>query len=1246
MRSVKNSVKYLFQSLEISRQKIPMIGSFPAQSSNDWKILFLLVAGLCAGVGALAGGGAAAPKDVPPEVWAKIGPQVERQMYAFDAEGRAANREQDFQVAAEFAGLAVNDALRLRATALNGEPLPEVAPVIRENRVEYPRGAVTEWFENRKDGVEQGFTINDERGMMNEEVQLTLAFGDGLLVEVAENGQEAIITQGAARYRYAGLKAWDATGRELSCRMAPESEISNLKSQIVLLCDARGARFPITIDPILTSMETKLTASDKAADDQLGWSVSVAGDVALVGAHLADPGGLSAAGAAYVYERNAGGTNAWGQVAKLTAADKAADDYFGNSVSVDGDVALVGAYAASPDGVANAGAAYVFERNAGGTNAWGQVAKLSASDKATDDQLGWSVSVDGDVALVGAYQASPGSLYAAGAAYVFERNAGGTNAWGQAAKLTASDKAAEDYFGNSVSVDGDVALVGAHLADPGGLSAAGAAYVYERNAGGTNAWGQVAKLTAADKAADDNFGYSVSLAGDVALVGATGADPGGVAMAGAAYVFERDAGGTNTWGQVAKLTASDKAVGDRFGISVSVAGNVALVGAWYASPGGVLYAGAAYVYERNSGGTNAWGQVTRLTASDKVADDYFGWSVSVGGGVLLVGAWHASPGGTTNAGAAYIIPFNRAVWSEKSKLTASDKAEDDQFGNSVSVAGDVALVGVPQANPGGVGNAGAAYVYERNAGGTNAWGQVATLTASDKAAFDYFGYSVSVAGDVAVVGAYQADPGGVSGAGAAYVYERNAGGTNAWGQVAKLTASDKAASDRFGNSVSVVGDVALVGALLASPGSVSSAGAAYVFERNAGGTNAWGQVVKLTASDKAADDYFGNAVSVAGDVAVVGANNADPGGSNAAGTAYVFERNAGGTNAWSQVAKLTASDKAAGDQFGSSVSGAGDVALVGARSASPGGLFYAGAAYVYERNAGGTNAWGQVAKLTASDKAGDDNFGNSVSVAGDVALVGAYQADPGSVSAAGAAYVFERNAGGTNAWGQVAKLTASDKAAGDYFGNAVSVAGDVVLVGAPYADPGGTNNAGAAYIFEGLIYSNAPALVILYDFSLRAENGQVLACWQTASETDTLGFDVFREENGAWVKVNSAMIPAAGWPNGGVGASYCVADASAKVAGTYRYKLVEYETTGGMNEYGPFERSAWLPRMSSFAVTPAGVVIQWMSRAGEVYDVLKASDARGPYLPAATGLPATPPINAWTDGTESAGAAFYRIKAR
>ncbi len=179
-----------------------------------------------------------------------------------------------------------------------------------------------------------------------------------------------------------------------------------------------------------------------------------------------------------------------------------------------------------------------------------------------------------------------------------------------------------------------------------------------------------------------------------------------------------------------------------------------------------------------------------------------------------------------------------------------------------------------------------------------------------------------------------------------------------------------------------------------------------------------------------------------------------------------------------------------------------------------------------------------------------------------------------------------------------------------------------------------------AFSYEG------PSSISLAGFHMEDVAGQVQVCWQTESESETLGFDLYREDAGAWVKVNAAMIPAQGWPLGGEGASYCVADPGATLDGTYRYKLVEYETTGELKEYGPFERSLWAPRFSNVQAAPVGVVIQWNSRDLEVYDVMKSLDARAAYAPAAAGLPATPPVNSWTDQTESAGAAFYRIEAR
>ncbi|MDD3605281.1 MAG: hypothetical protein PHD86_08860, partial [Kiritimatiellae bacterium] len=204
------------------------------------------------------------------------------------------------------------------------------------------------------------------------------------------------------------------------------------------------------------------------ANLEYGYEVALDGDLALIGT----PGDDNDQGAAYVFERNIGGTNAWGQMAKLVASDGEWDDSFGIEVDIAGEIALVGAN--WDDG--GYGSAYIFERHSGGTNAWGQVEKLTASDGGSSDLFGGSVSVAGDVALIRA----PGHDTCRGAAYVFERNAGDVNGWGEVAKLVASDGDTNDYFATSVSMDGDVILIGAPWDSDAGV-AAGSAYIFERH---------------------------------------------------------------------------------------------------------------------------------------------------------------------------------------------------------------------------------------------------------------------------------------------------------------------------------------------------------------------------------------------------------------------------------------------------------------------------------------------------------------------------------------------------------------------------------------------------------------------------------------------------------------------------------------------------------------------------------------------------------------------------------------------
>lgn len=366
----------------------------------------------------------------------------------------------------------------------------------------------------------------------------------------------------------------------------------------------------------------------------------------------------------------------------------------------------------------------------------------------------------------------------------------------EAAKLTASDASAEDWFGYSVSLGGNVAVVGAPqfvVAPPG------AAYVYRFD--GAN-WGEEAKLEPPPGAFGYFFGWSVAVGGNVALIGAFGDN--------AAYVYRFD--GIN-WIEETRLTAFDTVSGDGFGQVVGVSDDVALVGA----PGQNTNTGAAYVFRRDP--TKGWLYETKLTASDANVGDEFGKSLSIDSGVALIGAWRDDDRGD-DSGAAYVYRYSGGIgWREEAKLTASDGAAGDMFGR-VSVSGNVAVVGALADDDAGA-SSGSAYVFRFN--GVD-WPQEAKLTASDATGSDEFGESVSVSGDVVVIGAYKD---GATYTGAAYTYRFDG---SRWQETAKLVASDAAGGDMLGRStVSVSGNIALVGAHQ-NDDDGSNSGSAYVFD--------------------------------------------------------------------------------------------------------------------------------------------------------------------------------------------------------------------------------------------------------------------------------------------------------------------------------------------------------------------------------------------------------------------------------
>jgi hypothetical protein len=387
----------------------------------------------------------------------------------------------------------------------------------------------------------------------------------------------------------------------------------------------------------MPSAEVKLLADDGAQGDFFGYSVATFGDIALIGAFKDDNVKGVDAGSAYVFTRSG---NIWRQQVKLTALDGAANDTFGGNVALFGDTAVIGAMRDDDKGD-NSGSAYVFTRSG---SDWNQQAKLTASDGANGDAFGQSIALSGDTLVIGApHDGDQGDD--SGSVYVFTWS--GT-VWKQQAKLTAADGAKGDVFGISVALSGDTIVVGADLNDEKALNA-GAVYVYTRSG---SSWSQQAKLTAADGAETDIFGVRVALSGDTALISARRDDDDVMGIdAGSAYVFIRT--GT-TWRQQAKLTAHDGAADDRFGRSVALAGDTALIGAMFQDNKGDN-SGSAYVFTRSG---NIWSHQAKLTAADGAADDVFGWSVAIFGDTALIGATRNDDKGN-ESGSAYVFGINR-----------------------------------------------------------------------------------------------------------------------------------------------------------------------------------------------------------------------------------------------------------------------------------------------------------------------------------------------------------------------------------------------------------------------------------------------------------------------------------------------------------------------------------------------------------------------------------------------------------
>jgi hypothetical protein len=379
------------------------------------------------------------------------------------------------------------------------------------------------------------------------------------------------------------------------------------------------------------------------------------------------------------------------EVQTLSASDGASSDTLGNSVSIWEDRALItGIY---DDGIGfDSGSAYIFERQG---STWVQVVKLLASDEAEEDRFGHSSSIHGDQAIVGArYNQDAG--YGSGSAYVFERQAG---VWSETAYLVAPVQQTNAFFGQSCDIENDVAVVGASIEDgPGGVNQ-GAVHVFEKQLG---TWTLTQTLLASDATPNARFGEALAMDGSTLVVGARGESAVG-AQAGAAYVFESVGG---VWTETRKLIAGDPQAAAIFGTHVAINGDVIVIGAMLEDSLGVD-TGAVYVFERTAG---VWAQTAKFLP-DTTVSTLFG-AVAVWGDAILVGASTDSDK-ASSAGAAYRYKKINGFWRRTGKFTSDAAEESDAFGTAVALWETDALISAKAAkNPSGV-KTGEAYIYNR-----------------------------------------------------------------------------------------------------------------------------------------------------------------------------------------------------------------------------------------------------------------------------------------------------------------------------------------------------------------------------------------------------------------------------------------------------------------------------------------------------------------------------------------------------
>lgn len=680
---------------------------------------------------------------------------------------------------------------------------------------------------------------------------------------------------------------------------------------------------------------------------------------------------------------------------------------FGGAVAISGDRVVVAAPWEDANAGGNAGAAYVFVRNG---SSWLLEAQLAAPDAAADDRFGAAVGISGDTIAIGSPGADNGAANSnQGAVFIYVR---ANNVWNLQQKLIAFDPTAEDRFGSALSIDGENVLIGAP-GDPNFAPRRGNVYFARRDNGN---WDFDAKLGPTDLAANSgaSFGMSVGIHGDTAVVGAPYTPVGSTLRVGAVYVYFRTG---VSWGFQARLASSTSGGSDFFGSHVAVRGDTIMASEAKSRLSG-FSAGGVCAYVRDG---TTWSLQAELLPTDAAVSDGFGGAIALGDDAAVITSPLADSAANDDAGRAYYFARSGATWTQIATLPHTTDSMSN-FGAAAAMDGATVVIGAPNGDASNLGNAGTAFVLQRN--GTT-WLQQAAINAPFRS---NFGYTIALSEDTLLAREFSS-----TAPGAVYVFGLNGG---AWIRQARLTAADGAPSDSFGSALALSGEMALIGAAGAGGPMGTNQGAVYVFRRELG---QWDQVQKVLLGDAHPGDRFGSSIAVYENTAVCGIPaRAGASGANQ-GVAYVIGFDG---SIWVQQAQLSASDGQASDHFGAVVALHENTALITApHGTGVGGS--EGAVYVFERIG---ESWNQTQKLTPSQVSAAASFGAGMALWGDTAIMGAPLDRPGNISRRGSAFVFGRHG---SMWNEEAKLVLSDGASSDQFGTVVRMNENLALISLP-----------------------------------------------------------------------------------------------------------------------------------------------------------------------------------------------------